>query len=66
MHICCSIVLSIIRTLQQRGIEVKGFWFNPNIHPFIEYRNRLDALRKLEDLWELDVNMTIATGSPSF
>lgn len=56
MHICCSnCAVYPVRTLQQRGIDIKGFWFNPNIHPYMEYINRLDALRKLEDQWGLDV-----------
>jgi predicted adenine nucleotide alpha hydrolase (AANH) superfamily ATPase len=52
--------------LQQRGIDVKGFWFNPNIHPYIEYKNRLDALRKLEGLWGLDVEYDDSYGLTEF
>ncbi len=67
MHICCSnCAVYPIRTLQQRGIEVKGFWFNPNIHPYIEYKNRLDALRKLEDLWGLGVEYDDSYGLTEF
>jgi hypothetical protein len=56
MHMCCSnCAIYPIRTLQQRSIVVKGFWFNPNIHPYGEYKSRLDSLRKLQELWGLDV-----------
>jgi len=56
MHICCSnCALYPVSVLRERGIEIKGLWFNPNIHPFTEYQNRLDSLRKLETLWRLDV-----------
>ncbi len=34
---------------------MEGFWFNPNIHPFTEYMNRLDSLKKLESIWDLDI-----------
>lgn len=56
MHICCSnCALYPISALRDRGIKVKGLWFNPNIHPFAEYRNRLNSLKKLEFLWDLDM-----------
>jgi epoxyqueuosine reductase len=56
MHMCCSnCAVYPVRELQQRGISVKGFWFNPNIHPYLEYKSRLDSMRKLQELWGLDV-----------
>jgi predicted adenine nucleotide alpha hydrolase (AANH) superfamily ATPase len=30
------------------GHQPTGFWYNPNIQPYKEYRQRLDALRKYE------------------
>lgn len=44
--------------IKQRGIDVKCLWFNPNIHPLTEYKSRLDALKKLETLWNLNVEYT--------
>lgn len=56
MHICCSnCAIYPIHTLQLRGVDIRGFWFNPNIHPYTEYRNRLDSLRRLQEIWKLDV-----------
>jgi predicted adenine nucleotide alpha hydrolase (AANH) superfamily ATPase len=56
MHICCApCSLYPLTVVNERGIDVKGLWFNPNIHPFTEYRSRLDALKMLERLWGLDV-----------
>lgn len=56
MHICCAnCALYPLTVIKQRGIDVKGLWFNPNIHPYTEYKSRLDALKKLQDLWNLDV-----------
>lgn len=26
-----------------------GYWYNPNIHPYTEYRNRLESLKKFAD-----------------
>jgi predicted adenine nucleotide alpha hydrolase (AANH) superfamily ATPase len=44
-----------LTVIKQRGIDVKGLWFNPNIHPYAEYKSRFDALKKLQGLWNLDV-----------
>lgn len=56
MHICCAnCALYPLTVIRQKGIDVKGLWFNPNIHPYTEYKSRLDALKKLEALWGLNV-----------
>jgi predicted adenine nucleotide alpha hydrolase (AANH) superfamily ATPase len=44
-----------LTVIKQRGIDVKGLWFNPNIHPYMEYKSRFDALKKLQGLWNLDI-----------
>jgi hypothetical protein len=44
-----------LTVIRDRGIEVSGLWFNPNIHPFTEYKNRFDSVKKLELLWNLDI-----------
>jgi len=34
-----------VDTLRNEGIAVTGFWYNPNIHPFTEYRARRNCVR---------------------
>ena len=48
LHICCApCSLMCIETLRnQEGLSPDGFWFNPNIHPFTEYRSRRNCLRE--------------------
>jgi predicted adenine nucleotide alpha hydrolase (AANH) superfamily ATPase len=56
MHICCSnCAIYPLENFLSKGIDVKGLWFNPNIHPYTEYSNRLDSLRKLQKLWNFDI-----------
>ncbi len=46
LHICCAPCANqCIEVLRTDKIEVTGFWFNPNIHPFTEYRARRNCLR---------------------
>lgn len=45
LHICCApCSLMCIESLREEGIEPTGFWYNPNIHPYTEYRSRRDTL----------------------
>ena len=46
LHICCAPCANRpIASLQEQGHEVTGFWYNPNIHPFTEYRSRRNTVR---------------------
>lgn len=45
LHICCApCSVACIEWLREDGIEPAGFWYNPNIHPFTEYRQRKNTL----------------------
>jgi predicted adenine nucleotide alpha hydrolase (AANH) superfamily ATPase len=67
LHICCeNCGLYPLNSLSSRGIDVKGYWFNPNIHPEDEYLRRLDALRRLEGLWGLDIEYEDRYGRDEF
>lgn len=47
LHICCApCANACIRQLREENIAVTGFWHNPNIHPFTEYRARRNCLRE--------------------
>ena len=50
LHICCAPCANqCIEVLQGDGLEVTGFWYNPNIHPFTEYRARRNTVRDYLD-----------------
>ena len=47
LHICCApCSVACVKTLREEGTEPVGFWYNPNIHPFLEYKARRDTLRQ--------------------
>ena len=46
MHTCCApCSVYCIDSLREEGIEPTLFWYNPNIHPYSEYKNRLECLK---------------------
>ena len=54
MHICCAPCANMpIEVLRTDGIEVAGYWYNPNIHPFTEYRSRRNCLQEYAKTIEL-------------
>src|SRR5512134_2347957 len=47
LHICCApCTIYPLDQLRAQGLAVTGFFFNHNIHPYQEYRRRLDTVRE--------------------
>src|SRR3989337_2053345 len=50
LHICCACCLCApLNELRKEGFRVTGLFYNPNIHPFLEFRRRLKALRVFQE-----------------
>ena len=46
LHICCAPCANqCIEVLRGDKLEVTGFWYNPNIHPYTEFRARRGSVR---------------------
>ena len=47
MHTCCApCSVYCIDSLREEGIEPTVYWYNPNIHPYMEYKARRDCLKE--------------------
>ena len=47
MHTCCApCSVYCIDSLREEGIEPTLYWFNPNIHPYMEYKARRATLKE--------------------
>lgn len=56
LHICCSVcALGAFRRLRDEGWQVRGYFFNPNIHPLIEFRRRKKSVKVLQERIPLPV-----------
>ena len=56
LHICCAPCANqCVEVLRADGYQVTGLWYNPNIHPFTEYRARRNCLREYAASVELPV-----------
>ena len=64
LHVCCAgcacYPLKKLREVKVEGknLEITGFWYNPNIHPYSEYQNRMMTMgyfsqkEKLPMIWK--------------
>lgn len=58
MHSCCGPCLGGSFPEMEKQFkknEIAVFWDNPNIHPYIEYKLRLEAFQKISEILALDV-----------
>jgi len=47
LHTCCAPCgIACIKSLREENIEPHLFWYNPNIHPYLEYKARRDCLKE--------------------
>ena len=60
MHTCCApCSVYCIKALDKEGIKPDLFWFNPNIHPYTEYKERRDCLIKYSKSDEVNLKLII-------
>ncbi len=56
LHICCGpCSVYPVDNLRENGASVTGFFYNPNIHPFKEFRRRLTTA----ELYSKQIGMTL-------
>jgi predicted adenine nucleotide alpha hydrolase (AANH) superfamily ATPase len=57
LHVCCAnCTIYPVQELREEGIETFGFFYNPNIHPYQEYKRRLRAVEEYSN--KIKLNMT--------
>ena len=58
LHMCCGPCSCYpVKHLREQGIEPVGYFFNPNIHPYKEWKHRLDTAKDFAE----KVGMEIVT-----
>jgi predicted adenine nucleotide alpha hydrolase (AANH) superfamily ATPase len=58
IHVCCApCLIGPLEALRQEGLQPAGFFYNPNIHPFLEFRKRIKAVRVFLEKDDLPVEI---------
>jgi len=56
LHLCCGpCTIFPLAALREQGMTVRGYFHNPNIHPFREFKQRLATLEDLAQRTSLPV-----------
>ncbi|MBR5621057.1 epoxyqueuosine reductase QueH [Candidatus Saccharibacteria bacterium] len=67
LHTCCApCSVYCIKTLRAEGIEPTLFWYNPNIHPYSEYKARRDCLESYAESKKVELILDDAYGLDDF
>ena len=67
MHTCCApCSVYCIDSLRNENIEPTLYWFNPNIHPYIEYKTRRDTLIEYSKMIDIKLIINEEYGLDSF
>ena len=57
LHMCCGPCSCYpVKKLRAEGFEPTGFFFNPNIHPYREWQQRLKTAREFAEKVQMDFN----------
>jgi len=67
LHICCAVcACALVERFRSQGIDVIGYFYNPNIHPSGEFRKRLRAVEVFAEQEKIDVYYDKNYGLDSF
>lgn len=67
LHTCCApCSIYCVDSLRREGIEPVPYWFNPNIHPYTEYRSRKTTLEAYAQSIHLSLVIDNTYGLRSF
>jgi predicted adenine nucleotide alpha hydrolase (AANH) superfamily ATPase len=54
LHVCCgNCAIFPVKMLRQQHHRVTGYFFNHNIHPYLEFKQRLDTVKEYAGLVDL-------------
>ena len=67
LHACCApCSIQCVEALVEEDVQPDLYWYNPNIHPFTEYRSRRDTLCAFAEDRKLSLIMEDEYGLRSF
>jgi len=63
LHICCGpCSIYPLAQLRAQGIEVQGYFYNPNIHPYREFKQRIQSVQQLAETTHFEVDIETEYG----
>ena len=67
IHVCCApCLIGPLEALRAESVEPAGFFYNPNIHPLLEFRKRIKALHVFRECDDLPIEIVTDYGLEKF
>lgn len=67
LHICCAVcACALADKFKKEGVEVIGYFYNPNIHPFQEFLKRMKAVKTFAEQEKIKVYYDETYGLDNF
>ena len=67
LHTCCAVCLAgVVDDLHARKVAFTAFFYNPNVHPLLEFRRRLKATKVLCEREEIPLEADESYGLVGF
>lgn len=67
LHVCCGpCTIYPLTAIRAQGHEARGYFFNPNIHPYKEFQRRLEALEVMSQQLDFHVDFQREYGLRGF
>ena len=58
LHLCCGpCSIYPVTQLRNEGREVHGYFYNPNIHPYREFKKRIEGVQQFAEQTKLEVDI---------
>lgn len=63
LHVCCAPCSTYVLTkLRKKNIHCSGYFYNPNIHPYREFKKRLDTVKHFAQNKKFDLTIDSTYG----
>jgi len=63
LHICCGpCAIYPVTQMKQDGINVSGYFYNPNIHPYREFKQRIQGVQQFAETTGLEIEIETKYG----
>jgi predicted adenine nucleotide alpha hydrolase (AANH) superfamily ATPase len=67
VHLCCAHCAAYtVEHWRRQGYDVRGVWYNPNIHPYSEHQQRLESMKSLAAKLELPLTVIAGYDMPEY
>lgn len=67
LHICCGpCAIYPVKQMRSAGLDVFGYFYNPNIHPYREFKQRIQGVRQFSERTPLDIEIDTTYGLTTY